>query len=338
MRIVARAGARARANAAVPFRSLVDVLDQPHDPSRTPLYQVAFASELAHTAPATRRRRDDLAPGARRHERATDLTLRARPVATGLCIGLTYATDLWGEPRAAAMLDAIERVLRAAIERVDDPLGRLPVLSEAERSAAICSRKEHAYDARLHAHVRFERWAKDTPDAPAAVMNGETYRYAELNRHANRLARALQAAGVVRETLVGIYCERSLDMLVAVLAVLKSGGAYVPLDPAHPKARIAAILEDAAPRVIITQQALASACPHRPDTSLVLVRRPGAARTTPTPISSSRSSRTRSPTSSSPPVRPAGRRASRSSSSRSRTSWSRWRARRASARAIGSCR
>ena len=110
-------------------------------------------------------------------------------------------------------------------------------------------------------HQAFERQAALSPQAIAVAFEGGELGYGELNRRANRLAYALRALGARRGRFVGIYLERSPEMLLAMLAVLKSGAAYLPLDPAYPQARLRSMLDDAAPRVLVTTQGLAAALP-----------------------------------------------------------------------------
>jgi amino acid adenylation domain-containing protein len=132
-------------------------------------------------------------------------------------------------------------------------------------------------DARLEApivaggcHQAFERQAALTPHAVAVAFEGGELRYAELNRRANRLAHELRALGAARGRFVGIHLERSAEMLVAVLAVLKSGAAYLPLDPAYPAARLRRMLDDAAPAVLVTSERLAGTLPmHAARTVLI---------------------------------------------------------------------
>jgi len=105
-----------------------------------------------------------------------------------------------------------------------------------------------------HAHEYFEMQVCQTPDATAVVSGDIALSYQDVNTQANQLARYLQKLGVQKETLVGICIDRSFEMIVALMAVLKSGGAYVPLDPAYPRERLAMMLEDAAVSVVLTQQ------------------------------------------------------------------------------------
>ena len=105
-------------------------------------------------------------------------------------------------------------------------------------------------------HELFEQQAAATPTAPALIWEGGTLSYAELNARANRLAHHLVGLGVKADSLVGLCAERSAELIVGLLAVLKAGGAYVPLDPAYPSARLEYMLEDATPRVLLTQRSL----------------------------------------------------------------------------------
>src|SRR5438067_13550625 len=115
---------------------------------------------------------------------------------------------------------------------------------------------------RRFVHEHFEDRARHTPDAPAVVFESERASYSELNRRANKLARHLRDLGVGRDTLVGIYLERSIELVAAVLAVLKAGGAFVPLDPANPRERTAFMIEDARLAVIVTQRSLRDSLPQ----------------------------------------------------------------------------
>src|SRR5205814_283219 len=105
-------------------------------------------------------------------------------------------------------------------------------------------------------HRRFEAQVARAPEAPAVTCEGRTLGYRELDARANQLARRLRALGVGRESLVGLYVERSLDLVVGVLGILKAGGAYLPLDPIQPAERLAFMLEDARARVLVTQERL----------------------------------------------------------------------------------
>ena len=111
-------------------------------------------------------------------------------------------------------------------------------------------------------HQLFEQQVLRTPDAVAVAFEGAHLTYSDLNRRANQLARHLQTLGVGPEVLVGVYMERSLDMVIALYGILKSGGAYVPLDPEYPRERLTFMLEDAQVPVLLTQGHLLARLPR----------------------------------------------------------------------------
>jgi non-ribosomal peptide synthetase component F len=109
---------------------------------------------------------------------------------------------------------------------------------------------------------RFEAQVSKTPDATAVVFEGQSLSYAELNARANQLAHFLRRNGAVPDTLVGVCTERSLDLLVAIVGILKAGAGYLPLDPANPAERIAFIVGEAKPLLVLTQRQLFSRLPR----------------------------------------------------------------------------
>ncbi|MGH3088791.1 MAG: AMP-binding protein, partial [Rubrobacteraceae bacterium] len=118
------------------------------------------------------------------------------------------------------------------------------------------------YPRHLSAHQLFEAQAEKTPDLPALVFEGETLSYRELNERANRLAHHLRRRGAGPETLVAIYAERSFEMIVGLLGVLKAGAAYLPLDPSYPEELTAFMLEDARASLLLTEQGLLPRLSH----------------------------------------------------------------------------
>ncbi|WP_051710857.1 non-ribosomal peptide synthetase [Andreprevotia chitinilytica] len=164
--------------------------------------------------------------------------------------------------------------LRTAIERVLDqlenapqaPLARLDILPPAERQQLLTDWNATAADYPTDQTLQrlFEAQAASTPDNVAVVCQGDQLTYDELNRRANQVAHYLQAHGVGPDVLVGLCVERSLDMLVGVLGILKAGGAYLPLDPSYPQERLAYLLADAKPAVLLTQRHLLGTLPTSP--------------------------------------------------------------------------
>ena len=132
--------------------------------------------------------------------------------------------------------------------------GSIDLLGSTERELLLetWNRTEADYPSHLCVHELFEQQAARTPDAVAVVAGDTSLSYGELNARANQLARRLQAQGLRPDERVAICVERSLEMVVGLLAILKAGGAYVPLDPAYPTERLAFMLCDSAPRLALT--------------------------------------------------------------------------------------
>ncbi|KAF9343518.1 hypothetical protein BGX34_006664, partial [Mortierella sp. NVP85] len=151
----------------------------------------------------------------------------------------------------------LHTMLHAMVEDIDRPVTSVDLLSQVERDIVIgkWNETQQDYPADLCIHHLFEQQVERTPQATVLVFNGQSLTYAELNERANRLAHHLIGLGVQPDSLVAICVERSFAMIVGVLAVLKAGGAYVPLDPSYPKERLAYILEDAAPTIVLVDGA-----------------------------------------------------------------------------------
>src|SRR5262249_39856269 len=155
------------------------------------------------------------------------------------------------------------RLLEAAAGDPDQAIGRLDILTPAERHTIL-----HAWNDTAHpvpsatVPQLFEAQAARTPDAVAAVFEDERLTYGELNARANQLAHHLRSCGVGPETVVGLCVERSLEMMVGLLGILKAGGAYLPLDPSYPQERLAFMLADAGATLLLTQSALRECLPE----------------------------------------------------------------------------
>jgi amino acid adenylation domain-containing protein len=170
-----------------------------------------------------------------------------------------------GDAAADRLLRHFPTALAAVVADGGRRLGELDVLEAEERSALVegFNPTGAEYPADRCIHALFEAQAARTPQAVAAVYEGEALTYAELNARANQLAHLLRRRGVGPEVRVGICLDRGLEMVVSILAVLKAGGAYVPLDPAYPAERLAFILADSATPVLLTRDTLRGALPGR---------------------------------------------------------------------------
>jgi len=168
------------------------------------------------------------------------------------------------EPEAIErLLNQLVMILESFATDLDKPINAMNFLSENERHKLLTewSGGEFVPSGLQPIHRLIESQTEVTPEAFAVEHEGRRFSYAELNTRANQLAHFLRAEGVGIGSLVGIYLERSPDMIVAVLAVLKAGGAYVPLDPAYPKDRVAFMLEDSGARLVVTRAILGAALP-----------------------------------------------------------------------------
>jgi len=176
-----------------------------------------------------------------------------------------YNTEALDDDSIARMLDQFTTFLRSI---VTDPKGRvayLPLLSEPERRKILVEWNDTQadYPKDKCIHQLFEAQVERTPDVVAVVYEDKQLTYRELNAKANQLAHYLQKLGVGPEVLVGIFVERSLEMMVELLGILKAGGAYVPLDPAYPKERLAFMLSDSQVSVLLTQEKLVAGLPEQ---------------------------------------------------------------------------
>jgi amino acid adenylation domain-containing protein/non-ribosomal peptide synthase protein (TIGR01720 family) len=242
----------------LPFEQLVEALQPPRSSAYNPLFQVmcnvqrwAFQQSrelvgmqvdyLVNDASATK---FDL------YLEVTDLDGRL-----GCCF--TYSRDLFDEPRIARMAEHWQQLLVALLDNPAQRLCELPMLGDAEQQLLIGQlqgEQDLALDQTLHG--LFAAQAERTPQALALTFAGQHLSYAELDQQANRLARALRERGVGPQVRVGLALERSLEMVVGLLAILKAGGAYVPLDPEYPLDRLRYMIEDSRLGLLLGQREL----------------------------------------------------------------------------------
>ena len=256
-------------NQDLPFEQLVEKLQPKRNLSHTPLFQVMFQ---LHNTPTTTLELPGLTLSPLEFDKETakfDLTLSMVEIKQGLIGTLEYNTDLFNAATITQMLGHFQSLLEGIVVNPDQQISKLPILSEAERQQLLVewNNTQADYPIKQCIHNLFEAQverASLTPDAIAVVFEDQQLTYRELNQRANQLAHHLRSLGVGPEVLVGICMERSLEMMVGLLGILKAGGAYVPLDSAYPQERLALILEDAKPLVLLTQKHLVAELPkHR---------------------------------------------------------------------------
>jgi amino acid adenylation domain-containing protein len=257
----------------VPFERLVAELQPERSLSHSPLFQVMFTLQNDVD-------RGGALPGLEvsgiEEELASakfDLSLVLTATAQGLRGGLNYSTDLFERGTADRMLGQLVRVLEQVAADADVRLSRLELLGEAERALVLeaWNRTEAEVPADRCIHALIEAQAARTPEAVALRFEEASLTYRELNERANRLAHYLVRQGVGPEVRVGLCLERSLEMVVSILAVLKAGGGYVPLDPGYPAERLAYVLDDSAVRLVLVQDALRGIIPAREGVGVLAV-------------------------------------------------------------------
>ena len=247
----------------IPFEKLVEELQPERSLSHNPLFQVLFAFRNVPTHELT-------LPGLEikllRGEQITakfDLGLFVSEINDGFGLRWEYNSDLYRAETIERMSEHYRTLLESALSDPQKRISELPLLTESERRQILVewNRTGSDYPRDKCVHQLFEAQAARTPEATAVKFRDQQLTYRELNDRANRLAHYLRRCGIGREERVGVYVERSLDMMVALFAVQKAGAAYVPLDPDYPRERIGITLQDADVKMIISQQSLASSLP-----------------------------------------------------------------------------
>jgi len=248
----------------LPFERLVEALAPERDLTRHPIIQALLALNPPDPKIALAALEAEELETAKAASRV-DLTLLLQQQQDGFDAVFEYSTDLFDAETIEEMAHHFLRLLEAIVADPDRPIDELSLLEDPERAKLLSAFADHTrpFDVAL-LHERFESQARRTPDAVAVVHEHQTLSYRELNERANRLAHHLRETAVGAETLVALCLERSLDLVISILAVLKAGGAYVPLDPAYPADRLAFVLGDCQAPVLITQESLLERLPeHR---------------------------------------------------------------------------
>jgi amino acid adenylation domain-containing protein/non-ribosomal peptide synthase protein (TIGR01720 family) len=272
----------AYAHQDVPFEYLVEILNPSRSLAHHPLFQIMLALQntpeanfalpglqVSAVPVSTRTAKFDLA-----------FSLRERRGPDGASQGLSgfveYATDLFDPVTIETLFARWVRLLEAAVADPDRPISRIDILTAEERERLVVECNDTAQQvAQASLPVLFEAQVAATPDAVAVVFADTTLTYSQLNARANRLAHALLARGVGPEQIVGLALPRSPELVVAILAVLKTGAAYLPVDPDYPGARIAFLLHDAQPALLLTATQTESGLPDTGPTVRLVLDDPG---------------------------------------------------------------
>ncbi|MEN8161640.1 MAG: condensation domain-containing protein, partial [Myxococcota bacterium] len=258
----------------VPFEELVDELQPERDLSYTPLFQTMFnlEDESGRGIRAAGLELEMLELEAQVARTDLMVSVHRRPQASsGSSVWAEYSTDLFDPETIERLLGHYESLLAAVVADPDTPVSALALMSGEERRRVLVDWNDTRVEtfaggpAGACLHELVEAQVDATPDATALVFEGERLSYRELEARANRLARRLREHGVGPETRVAVCMERSVDLVVALLAVLKAGGAYVPLDPEYPAERLAFMLADARPALALTHRRFADGLAGAPE-------------------------------------------------------------------------
>ncbi|OIK19912.1 surfactin non-ribosomal peptide synthetase SrfAA [Bacillus amyloliquefaciens] len=240
-----------------PFEWLTEELNVPRDMSRHPIFDTMFSlqnisdgiPEIGNLTLSLHETNFNIAK--------FDLTMQARETAEGIALDLDYCTKLFKRSTADRMLTHYVRLLESAAAQPEAKISEYDLLSEREALNQLqrFNPERTAYPKDQTIVQIFEEQPQKNPDRTALQFEGETLSYQQLNERANRLARHILSAGGSGKT-AAVLCERSLDMIVSIMAVLKAGSAYVPIDPEHPVQRIQHFFRDSGASVLLTQRSL----------------------------------------------------------------------------------
>ncbi len=262
----------AYANQDVPFDLVLDAIKSDRHLSHAPLFQVMF---VLQNAPQSNIELPGLTWKSLEIEATTtkfDLTLLIEETKTELKACWEYNTDLFNPETISRMGEHFQTLLSGIVANPQQPIAQLPLLTPKEQQQLLvewnATQAEYSLDKCIH--QLFAEQAIKTPNAVAVIFGDSQLTYQELNSKANQLAHYLQQNGVKPNTLVGICCDRSLEMVISLLAVLKAGGAYIPLDPSYPPERLQFMVEDSNLSVLLTQTKLLDLVANSPANTICL--------------------------------------------------------------------
>ena len=248
----------------LPFEKLVEDLQPERDLSRSPLFQVMFvlqelpASELKLSGLAV-----DRVEVVDIETSKFDLTLSMTEDKKNMSASFEYNTDIFEADTIKRMADHFMILLEGIVAGPEQLISELPLLTDTERNRILIEWNDTGADfpTDMCIHELFEAQVEKTPDAVALIFEGQQINYGELNRRANRIAHHLRELRVRPDDRVALCVERSLEMVIGLLAILKAGGAYVPLDPDYPVDRLGFMVEDSQPAALMTKRSLAALFP-----------------------------------------------------------------------------
>ncbi len=261
---VQKVASLAQTHQSAPYCLLVDELCPQQDSSYAPLFQVTFVFEENVPLQAVELSRTTASPWViENNEGKFDLTLFLKPTTNGLEGIWSYNTDLFDAETIERMNGHFQTLLEGIVTQPDRAISELPLLTAKEKQQLLVewngTQTNYPHDKCIHQLVAEQ--ADRTPEAIAVAFEDQAITYKALNERANQLAHYLQKAGVQPDGLVGICVERSLEMVVGLIGILKAGAAYVPIDPNFPSDRVDYMLDNAQVKLLLTQQRLVEKLP-----------------------------------------------------------------------------
>ncbi|AFZ01575.1 non-ribosomal peptide synthetase [Calothrix sp. PCC 6303] len=258
----------------LPLEKLVEDLKPNRDLSYHPLFQVMFVLQSVPKPNLSLSNRSLSYGEGHNGTSKFDLTLfMEEDSEQGLVATCEYNTDLFNTDTITRMLGHYQTLLESIVSQPEQNISQLQILTQPEVQQLLIdwnnTKKDYPHAKCIH--QLFEEQVEKTPDAVAVIFENQKLTYQELNTQANQLGNYLQQQGVKPDTVVGIYMERSLSMVVALIAVLKAGGAYLPLDPSYPHERLAFMLADAQVQVVLTQSQLGKELPYQEQLQFVKI-------------------------------------------------------------------
>nr|WP_295864097.1 non-ribosomal peptide synthase/polyketide synthase [uncultured Chitinophaga sp.] len=239
----------------LPFEKIVEVVVKERDMARNPLFQVMFALQNAPAAPELDLDGVTFAYLETVHTTAKfDLTCSFEETPAGLSGRMEYCTDLFEATTIQRMIGHFRLLLNGVLQTPDRPVHLLPLLSPAEQEQILTAFNNTSvpYADEQSITALFSAKAQQAPDAVALLFGDVVMHYGELEKQSNQLAHYLRGKGIQRGSIVPVCTERSPEMMVSILAILKTGAAYMPLDPAYPSERLGMMLDESRSSVLIT--------------------------------------------------------------------------------------
>ncbi|SFH03155.1 Non-ribosomal peptide synthetase component F, partial [Duganella sp. CF458] len=243
----------------LPFEQIVDALQPTRSTSYSPIFQAMFSMNNTPGGALDMVGLEITPLEQARNTTQFDISMMLTEAAGGIGGSISYAADLFDVGTVQRIASSFVTIVTAMAEGDERKVNALPLMDAVQHSSvALLGNASGDFDANFTIHGRFEEQAAAQPDAIALIVDGQQMTYEELNSNANRMAHRLLELGVQPDDRVAICAERGFGMIAGLLAIMKAGAGYVPLDPVYPDDRLAFMLGDCAPRVVLADSALAS--------------------------------------------------------------------------------